>query len=1663
MSARPKRKATNRAYNEVLDESIFEELKVKPPAVANGSATPSKKRGSGTNSSSKDTTPSVDTPPSSASNPASDKPEVPYNWQPLAGPGDYFSNKLNLKAAFIDLKTQTLYCPNQPMLHQPSGGVASNGNKRRKTSKECFKICKNDFIYMVSEPPGEPYYIGSIMGFSPKEVNRGHNTAKTLDSSSAGAAEAAAIVNGEDGDLYEDAANYVFKIQWFYRPRDISKSTSDSRLLYASMHSDTCPLLSFRGMVTVKHKGDIESGLVPIPQNPYTPTGSGGKDASVVNSKSSTPTPLPLLEAYSQVNNCFYFDKLFDRYMIKFYDIILTKGLLFQTQLKNIDKNQNFLKALNKRFEYIFVEGTMAKAFVNSFASSSCNCEKCGQWCSNQDSVNCVVCNNFYHMYCLDPPLLKKPSRGFSWSCAPCTKKHDLEHQKKKMIMLSHDNKLSNELQLTNELSSIVDVHTSDSGSNSANNTDSPEDGMDVDDLDPDVDSEGTPVVNGLPKFESMAIEFLEKDSHITLEERRIKEEWNMRYLGMHARLEDGVDLDDRSPYPRALTRLGAKHQALNLPEYEGHNLVYYDTEKTLNPDYNNGNTKRKSSKKSQLRLKKSNSANAEEGDPAIVKMEIPKEFKDVDPDEYPEWLQPRPKGYIERGVDDGEGRTCTLLYKPAEEDIEDNFEKLDNYVERCYPIAETKLGLIPTTPNFMDAILNTYMINKGDIEKSLEVVNTFTRASLSEPTLTKEEIKKFEDGVRKYGSELFPTFKEVKTQPCSMIVRFYYLWKKTANGRAIWGNFEGRLQKKVQNIKDEEIKQQQVHKQQKAEIDNLACLEDDSCYESSRIELNKKLMTCKHCLTNQSIFWHRITGFDANTEVLKSSSIDEKIDKKSTVALCFRCAKLWRRYAVLWEDPQEVKKKNTRGAGGWKKKVEYELVLDSENILKESERLGGLAYTVPKVATSVLEAPPLLAVSIPKVTKKTTAKPNTNGNRKSSASISVVSTPTHANVKVEPKKKLVGKLELNVKKEATAASVPGTTASTSTTATPVKVRGKPGPKPKNRDGSVASKKPVVKAVKKEKIAQNSIDIKSVEAKEPVKRKRELIPKSERKKPGPKPKVKIIPADKPVPEFAPIVTKPSVESKPIDSGPPLKKPRKGAAIKTSTDRGSSSSGEISNFLDPSKLNGGDESIGKSNGGIINPNYNKNYRMPILKNKGDKKATTMTKELLENTITQFRPRQLLEVGSQLPIYQVSSGTIIDIPFSATDRNCSFCQENDLDELSLLEMLICSNCGVNVHASCVGLTVPSLVEKPVKEWLCEPCVNDLNPHHSTLYSCSLCLANESNYELTMLGSDKVKPDYLKPISDSGKWCHLLCAILNHDSINFKSILKRSYKWGSDYNATNVANQCSIESVSEIYLKSYDSKCGICNSGNGSLVKCDLCPENEASLYHPTCAQDTNKFTVGLKVDTTTSPVRDLKLVNVDGVVGRLKPVIVCSRHDVDSRKRENVVSFRSKGFKIHVGGDPKPLIQLLMEDIAKNIDQSYKLSGPQAMASNYIKLSTMFEESERKRQETTYYRVLHKGNKVETGNHKCKRCEVTVSPMWWSIRGKGRDDSGDRDLELDMEKTVHCQSCHHEVEDRDLEERSISPPPIQSESLIEIINKPLNGETFGLKNNNDRILA
>lgn len=157
---------------------------------------------------------------------------------------------------------------------------------------------------MVCEPPGEPYYIGRIMEF----LHKNNDPAKHVD---------------------------ALRVNWYYRPKDLSRKPQDTRQLFATMHSDIVPLNTLRGKCMVKHRSEI-----------------------------------PAMDDYRKIPDCFWWEKFYDRYIQKNYDAIPT------SQIINVPDRVK--KVLDERWKFILVEQGRGKELT----SASKSCKRCQGYCA---------------------------------------------------------------------------------------------------------------------------------------------------------------------------------------------------------------------------------------------------------------------------------------------------------------------------------------------------------------------------------------------------------------------------------------------------------------------------------------------------------------------------------------------------------------------------------------------------------------------------------------------------------------------------------------------------------------------------------------------------------------------------------------------------------------------------------------------------------------------------------------------------------------------------------------------------------------------------------------------------------------------------------------------------------------------------------------------------------------------------------------------------------------------------------------------------------------------------------------------------------------------------------------------------------------------------------
>lgn len=196
----------------------------------------------------------------------------------------------------------------QSMVSFDLPSLQQNGSFRRASHvwrlENRFLIGCPDQVYLVCEPPGEPYYLCRVMEF----IHVDNDPTKRIES---------------------------MRVNWFYRPRDVQRYNNDSRLVYATMHSDLCPITSLRGKCQILHRTEIGD-----------------------------------LDDYRKNQDSFWFNQVFDRFIHRWYDVIPT------SQVINVPEKVK--KALDERWKYICLETSRVKELTSAVKS----CKRCVGYCA---------------------------------------------------------------------------------------------------------------------------------------------------------------------------------------------------------------------------------------------------------------------------------------------------------------------------------------------------------------------------------------------------------------------------------------------------------------------------------------------------------------------------------------------------------------------------------------------------------------------------------------------------------------------------------------------------------------------------------------------------------------------------------------------------------------------------------------------------------------------------------------------------------------------------------------------------------------------------------------------------------------------------------------------------------------------------------------------------------------------------------------------------------------------------------------------------------------------------------------------------------------------------------------------------------------------------------
>ena len=272
-----------------------------------------------------------------------------------------------------------------------------------------------------------------------------------------------------DAPKGDEGKNYHYtrvRLAWYYRPSDVSdRPVADSRLLLAAIYSEVCDINQLRAKCHVVHRDKISD-----------------------------------LSGWKKRPDRFYFNRLFDPYIKKEFEVIPARDV------RNLP--DHIREVLTTRYEYVVAE----KEIIPDLTDLIRLCDNCENWCPSPDTVQCDRCKRYFHMRCVQPPLLAKPTRGYGWTCAPCSRRHEEE----------------------------VDSHEARSAKLNLRSNAPPARGR------------------GRPrKDKSLA----EKEESLPVRHFKM---WPFRYFGQHTVAEDVLDEEDLI-FPRTATRHGPKYQA-NVP-----------------------------------------------------------------------------------------------------------------------------------------------------------------------------------------------------------------------------------------------------------------------------------------------------------------------------------------------------------------------------------------------------------------------------------------------------------------------------------------------------------------------------------------------------------------------------------------------------------------------------------------------------------------------------------------------------------------------------------------------------------------------------------------------------------------------------------------------------------------------------------------------------------------------------------------------------------------------------------------------------------------------------------------------------------------------------------------------------------------------------------------
>ncbi|CAO1614953.1 unnamed protein product [Sympodiomycopsis kandeliae] len=668
--------------------------------------------------------------------------------------------------------------------------------------------------------------------------------------------------------LASSSGTLQVRVNVFQRQRDIShKATSDSKLLLATMHSDVYALENVRGLCEVRHRELIGDA--------------------------------PQISAWKKMDDHFYYYQLYDRYIHRHYDVIPT------TKLQNVPPE--VLETLRKRYSFVIAEVGMAGDLCDAVRG----CAVCHQWASSPESVRCDTCKKFFHMRCLNPPLAAKPAKGYSWTCAPCSKRHEqtvaMEHGSAALEAAT-----SGSITPAGSGSQLSENPTNESltkgrtaatvqgsrargaqGKQASGSANHRVREFEIDNQSPrcvpSYALAGRKLLAG--SASNLATPESSPAPERTMDDVRgvrCYEKWPYRYFGQHTVAKDILDPHD-SIYPRATTRLGQKYQS-NLITWEQQKelglgvALGVDSDHAQTEEPPAATTKKSRSKQKKQASKKDdkNGALAQAssaqgtpiGTPVLSAVALP-EGDTASARESAVPALPAPVREFERGGDESVDVICNVSASP-----DALREERTNYLDAYMASAAYHFRPHPShNIDFINHAVKIYNDKQYQPIVALQAVSKSNSEDLRIVHWNSKERKAFEQGLKDYGAEMKHLKQLIPTKQVADIVRYFAIWKNEKQREQHEGQRAAAAGKSTQASNG--------HSQERAddslsprEINTRAVSPALSVHGEETIKATPNI-TCKVCGTNSSSKWYKGSYIWANR------------------FMCSVCGVHWRKYAA--------------------------------------------------------------------------------------------------------------------------------------------------------------------------------------------------------------------------------------------------------------------------------------------------------------------------------------------------------------------------------------------------------------------------------------------------------------------------------------------------------------------------------------------------------------------------------------------------------------------------------------------------------------------------------------------------------------------------------------------------------------------------------------------